>query len=170
MHKLLSSVLLLFSLVVVGCQHNKGSQSAVSYLNDTVSVDSSQLQIRPHYAQGFTVAYRSGICLVDIHDPQLADGEVFRYALVKRGAKPADVPAGYTIIETPVRSVICMTTLQLSNFIKLSETSHVVGVTSTRHLFNKQMNAQIENGQTRRIGIEGNFNNEMVMALDPGGG
>ena len=167
MHKLLSSVLLLFSLVVVGCQYNKGSQSAVSYLNDTVSVDSSQLQIRPHYAQGFTVAYRSGICLVDIHDPQLADGEVFRYALVKRGAKPADVPAGYTIIETPVRSVICMTTLQLSNFIKLSETSHVVGVTSTRHLFNKQMNAQIENGQTRRIGIEGNFNNEMVMALDP---
>ncbi len=167
MYKISPCILFFLILIMTGCQPNKGRQSTASYSDNAELVDSSQLQIKPRYAQGFTINYRHGMCLVDIHDPQLAEGEVFRYALVRRGTGSVSIPDGYTVIETPVRSVICMTTLQLSNFIKLDETSHVVGVTSTRHLFNKQMNAQIESGHTQRIGIEGNFNNEMVLALNP---
>lgn len=167
MHKISSCIMLFFILIVTGCQPNKGKQTTASHSDIAEPADSSQLQIKPLYAQGFAISYRSGMCLVDIHDPQLAGGEVFRYALIRRGNSSANVPDGYTPIETPVRNVICMTTLQLSNFIKLNETSHVVGVTSTRHLFNKEMKAQIESGHTQRIGIEGNFNNEMVMALNP---
>lgn len=50
-----------------------------------------------------------------------------------------------------------MTSLQLSNFIKLGAMDRVVGITSTRFLFNKDMQRQVDEGLTRRIGIGGKF-------------
>ena len=66
-----------------------------------------------------------------------------------------------------MRHVICMTTLQLSNFIALDATSYVTGITSTRHLFNEKMNEQLKNGQTSKIGIEGNFDTEVIINANP---
>ena len=60
-----------------------------------------------------------------------------------------------------------MTSLQLSSFIKLGELDAVVGITSTRHLFNEEMNRRLEDGRTHKIGIEGNFDNEVIMAVNP---
>ena len=60
-----------------------------------------------------------------------------------------------------------MTSLQLSNFIKLDAHEYVVGVTSTRHLFDSTINAQLENGHTSKIGIEGNFDNEVILNIHP---
>ncbi|MCD8194156.1 MAG: ABC transporter substrate-binding protein, partial [Tannerellaceae bacterium] len=119
------------------------------------------------YAKGFSVVEGDGFHLVDIQDPVGESDAVYRYALVPRGGDRTGIPELYTIVETPVRSVICMTSLQLSNFIKLGQQDKVVGITSTRFLFNEQINEQLKNGQTRKIGIEGNFDSEVVMALDP---
>ena len=60
-----------------------------------------------------------------------------------------------------------MTSLQLSNFIKMGELDKVVGVTSTRHLFNREMNERLKSGKTVKIGIEGNFDNEVIMSMNP---
>lgn len=117
-------------------------------------------------AGGFEVRYADGVTLLDIHDPENIEAESFHFALVQRGANP-DLPQGYTRIETPVNSVICMTSLQLSNFIKLGLLDKVVGITSTRHLFNKDMKARLKEGKTHKIGIEGNFDNEVIISLDP---
>ena len=57
--------------------------------------------------------------LVDIHDPQKESSSTFHYALVPKGIKPVGIPSDYTVIETPVEHVMCMTSLQLSNFIRL---------------------------------------------------
>ena len=124
-------------------------------------------EVIPRYAQGFELAYKDQYILVDIRDPQNEESASFHYALVKRGTRPTGIPKRYTVIELPVRSVICMTSLQLSNFIKLGALDKVVGITSTRHLFNKEMNRRLEEGKTMRIGIEGNFDNEVVMSMNP---
>lgn len=60
-----------------------------------------------------------------------------------------------------------MTSLQLSNFLKLDIPEKVVGITSTRHLHNEKMNEQLKEGKTHKIGIEGNFDNEVIMAINP---
>ena len=78
-----------------------------------------------------------------------------------------DLPEDFEIIRVPIRKAICMTSLQLSGFIKLGETDHVVGITSARHLFNQEINQRIEQGLTAKIGIEGNFDNEVIISLDP---
>lgn len=119
------------------------------------------------YARGFKVVHKEGYRLVDIQDPQNASSEVYRFALVPRGEKPEGVPADYTVIEVPVRRVICMTSLQLSNFIKMGALDKVVGITSTRHLFNKEIKKQLKEGVTRKIGIEGNFDAEVIMDANP---
>ena len=122
--------------------------------------------IAPRYAEGFKVSYTDAGCLVDIQDPQREESGSFRYCLMPRGAE-AVAPEGYERIEVPVERVVCMTSLQLSNFICLDELERVVGVTSTRHLFNREMNLRLSDGRTQKIGIEGNFDNEVILGIDP---
>lgn len=124
-------------------------------------------KVNPVYAEGYKVKYIENGCLVDIQDPQNLNSQSFHYALVTRGAKALNIPEGYIEIEVPIRSVICMTSLQLSNFIKLGELDKVVGITSSRHLFNKEMKQRLESGKTHKIGIEGNFDNEVIMGVNP---
>ena len=126
-----------------------------------------QTEIHPLYAKGFRVSYADDYVLVDLQDPQQEESSTFQYALVKRGTHPDGIPKMYTIIEIPVRSAVCMTSLQLSNVTKLNAQDRVVGITSTRHLFNPQINKQLKEGATARIGIEGNFDNEVIMAMNP---
>ncbi|KKB51217.1 hypothetical protein HMPREF1212_01947 [Parabacteroides sp. HGS0025] len=157
----------LFALLAASCA-SKGNQQEKENASSqqTITVD-SKVQITPEYADGFQLTYADGYILMDIHDPQNEESTHFLYALVPRGTKPEGIPTDYMVIETPVRSAICMTSLQLSNFIKLGAEDKVVGITSTRHLFNQTINDQLKEGKTAKIGIEGNFDNEVIMSINP---
>lgn len=157
----------LFALLAASCA-SKGNQQEKENASSqqTITVD-SKVQITPEYADGFQLTYADGYILMDIHDPQNEESTHFLYALVPRGTKPEGIPTDYMVIETPVRSAICMTSLQLSNFIKLGAEDKVVGITSTRHLFNRTINDQLKEGKTAKIGIEGNFDNEVIMSINP---
>ena len=165
MKKLIWASGLLLLLTVTACQ-NKHKQGSGNLEHKTLT-DSSIVKIIPEYAQGFKITYTDQACLLDIQDPQNKESQSFHYALVPRGVEAENIPADYTVIETPIRSVICMTSLQLSNFIRLDACDYVVGITSTRHLFNKEMNGRLKAGKTSKIGIEGNFDNEVIMSINP---
>lgn len=155
--------------VLFGCKSKKNSDAADTSNADSALVADSNVCIVPKYAKGFQVTYTDkGYCLLDIKDPQKEEGgDSYHFALKPRGVNIDETPAGYTVIETPVRSTICMTSLQLSNFIKLDELDAVVGITSTRHLFNADMQKRLDDGKTHKIGIEGNFDNEIIMGINP---
>lgn len=152
---------ILFTLVIAfsGCNQNKNAKT----IGERNIADSMNIK----YAKGFKVISSANYKLVDITDPSGESDMHYKYALVNRGSNKECIPADYQIIEIPVRSVICMTTLQLSNFIKLNALDKVVGITSTRFLFNEQMNRQLKEGKTSKIGIEGEFDNEAILALNP---
>lgn len=156
--------------LLFGCKARNNSNTNKSDNTDsTFTYKSKNAQIVPQYAKGFNVTYTNdGYCFLDIRDPQKEEGgETFHFALKPKGVKASDIPQGYTVIETPVKSTICMTSLQLSNFIKLDELDAVVGITSTRHLFNQEMQKRLDEGKTHKIGIEGNFDNEIIMGINP---
>ena len=152
---------ILFTLVIAfsGCNQNKNAKT----IGERNTADSMNIK----YAKGFKVTSSENYKLVDITDPSGESDMHYKYALVNRGSNKEGIPADYQIIEIPIRSVICMTTLQLSNFIKLNALDKVVGITSTRFLFNEQMNRQLKEGKTSKIGIEGEFDNEAILALNP---
>lgn len=137
------------------------TQTAMAMVVDTA-------KIIVHYAERFSVDYiNSDVCLLNIQDPHNEKSASYKFALIKKGCEYENIPEEYVRIGYPINSAICMTSLQLSNFIKLNATDAVVGITSTRHLFNKKIKEQIETGQTIRIGIEGNFDNEKIMGINP---
>lgn len=167
MNKFLVGGCLLLSVLAISCtSRNSGSGEKATEVA-TVQTSFSKEQIKPRYARGFGLTYADSYVLVDIQDPQSEESATYRYALVKRGTRPEGIPSDYTVIETPIRSAICMTSLQLSNFIKLDALDKVVGITSTRHLFNGEMNKRLKEGKTAKIGIEGNFDNEVIMSMNP---
>ena len=110
MKQFLIGCALLACISFAGCRP-KNNQNVTTVTCE--AADTSSIRITPVYAKGFRVTYTPTCRLVDISDPQKEGGESFHYALVPRGVKPENIPADYTVIETPVKSVICMTSLQL---------------------------------------------------------
>lgn len=141
------------------CKNTSSNVEIIQAIADTT--------ITVRYAKGFTVSEYNGYRLVDMQDPDGISEQTYHYAFVPKGVVPKDLPTGYTVIETPVRSIICMTSLQLSNFIKLDQLDKIVGITSTRFLFNEEMKKRIEEKKVSQIGIEGNFDAEIIMSLNP---
>ncbi|MBP5277632.1 MAG: ABC transporter substrate-binding protein [Prevotella sp.] len=162
-----TSRLLLITLTAVffaSCkQVNTTTVSDHSAGDDTVTVDIQ-------YAEGFKVSQEEGFRLLEITDPQRDDEEkekTYRFALIPRGSKPQGIPDDCTAIETPVKGVICMTSLQLSGFLKLQALDQIVGIASAKRLFDKELKKRLEEGKIMKIGKEGNFDDEIVLASNP---
>lgn len=165
-HSFFSLVLCLCLLLLASCHGGKKSGAAQADMAGT-PIDSTSA-LAPAYAKGYALRrLAGGITLVDIKDPQSATATAYRFALVTDSSDRTEVPEGYAPVRVPVRSVVCMTSLQLSNFIALDACGFVSGITSTRHLFDPEMNRRLEEGKTLRIGIEGNFDNEVILAISP---
>ncbi|MBQ9677670.1 MAG: ABC transporter substrate-binding protein [Prevotella sp.] len=157
---------LLLSLLLVSCGGKKstGGVNEVSYTGDSASL------IRPQYAKGFTVKYlENGVRLVDVADPQKDEDKMpvsYQFALVPKGSD-AETPEGYTKVEVPVERTIVMTMLQLSNFTALDAHDVVKGITGTKNLFNKDIRKRVKDGSIVKIGMEGNFDTELILAANP---
>ena len=147
-------VLMLSALMCVGsCQSGKTSSG-----QDASAVIDSMAEISVKYATGFSVRDTTGIRLVDV-------GDKYHFALVHNS--DVSVPEGYTKIKVPIERTICMTALQLSNFTILDAHDVVKGITGTKNLFNKDILARVKDGRIVKIGMEGNFDTEMVLAANP---
>ena len=163
MQKLTYIPMLLLLALLFSCGNSQNKTGLNLVMDGTA--DSSAM-IAPQYAKGFNVKYADNITLLEINDPENKEAEQFHFALVDKSFK-GEIPNGYTRLNIPIRSAICMTSLQLSNFLKLDIPEMVVGITSTRHLHNQKMNQQLKEGKTHKIGIEGNFDNEVIIAINP---
>lgn len=165
----------MFVTAVAVSSCNGGAGKHVSDVGEeSVAVSDSASVVVPQYAKGFTVMYLDGgIRLVDISDPQKATdgkkkskGMQSRFALVPRGMS-ATVPEGYVKVEIPVRRTIVMTMLQLSNFTILDSHDVIKGLTGTKNLYNADILERVKRGDIVKIGMEGNFDPELIMAAAP---
>ena len=163
MQKLTYIPMLLLLALLFSCGNSQNKTGLNLVMGSTA--DSSAM-IAPQYAKGFNVKYADNITLLEINDPENKEAEQFHFALVDKSFK-GEIPNGYTRLNIPIKSAICMTSLQLSNFLKLDIPELVVGITRTRHLHNQKMNQQLKEGKTHKIGIEGNFDNEVIIAINP---
>lgn len=138
----------------------RSGKAQTQILSDSVA------SVKINYAKGFKLQQFKDFILLRIKDPQSAGSSEYCFALRTQGAHP-DLPPGVTAIDLPVKHLICMTSLQLSNFIRLNATETVVGISSTRFLKNDRIKQQLAEGKTQKIGIEGNFDPEIILNLSP---
>ena len=132
----------------------------------------SVVNIEVKYATGFSVRDSADVRLVEVGAPtlqsataSLRQGGKYHFALVH--SDDVAVPEGYTKVRVPITSTICMTALQLSNFTILDAHDVVKGLTGTKNLFNEDILQRVKDGRIVKIGMEGNFDTEMVLAANP---
>ena len=130
-------------------------QKNIAAPSDAASADSL---VCPKYATGYQVKDSAGVRLVNV-------GKDYHFALV--ASEGVEVPDGYQKVCVPIKSTICMTALQLSNFTILDAHGVVKGLTGTKNLFNKDILERVKDGRIVKIGMEGNFDTEMVIAANP---
>lgn len=149
--------------LMTACKQTPSGQAGV---NDTDSAGVMPLE----YAKGFQVkTLENGVKLVDVADPQTDEDRMpvsYHFALVQKGTK-AEVPEGYTKVEVPVERTLVMTMLQLSNFTVLNALDVVKGITGTKNLFDKDIRQRVDDGRIVKIGMEGEFDTELILAANP---
>ncbi len=149
-----TAFLLLMAAVLCSCLGRGGKAQG----NGETTGSDSIVPIEVRYATGFTVSDSADYRLVDI-------GQTDHFALVHN--LDTQVPEGYTKVRVPISSTICMTALQLSNFTLLNAHDVVKGITGTKNLFNRDILQRVDEGKIVRIGMEGEFDTELVLAANP---
>ena len=151
MKKILAFYTIVVCIIMGYSCSNKGKTAATGKAETDVA-------IMPKYATGYTVKDSAGARLVDV-------GKDYHFALV--ATDDAAVPDGYTKVCVPIKNTICMTSLQLSNFTILDAHDVVKGLTGTKNLFNDDILQRVKDGRIVKIGMEGNFDTDMVLAANP---
>ncbi len=146
--------ILTLAAVLCACSSKGGGARG----NGEAADNDSLVGVTIKYATGFTVRDTAGIRLVDV-------GGSDHFALVQ--SDDASVPDGYQRVRVPISRTICMTALQLSNFTVLDAHGVVSGITGTKNLFDKDILQRVKDGRIVKIGMEGNFDTEMVLAANP---
>ena len=146
-------ILLMAALLTVACGQRTASGPTAA---DGDSATDGAIEVK--YATGFSVSDSADVRLVSV-----STGE--RYALVSSDA--TRVGDGWVKVVVPIRRCICMTSLQLSNFTALDAHDVVTGITGTKNLFNADILKRVDDGRMVKIGMEGNFDPELVMAAAP---
>lgn len=116
----------------------------------TASAYSDTIEIR--YAKGLEVSYQEDGIHVRISNPDPS----------AKHSKAEEL-----IITKPATRFICTTALQLGNFEVLGLEDKIVGMNSLKNLFSPTMKKQMKDGSTVKIGKEGNFDLETVIAAEP---
>lgn len=134
---------------------NSGTQLSLQYdsLRQLAGNYGERIEIR--YAKGLKVEYTADSVRIHISNPDQKDGQ-----------KAATV---ITVAQKNLKAKRFLTTtaLQLGNFEVLGMESDVVGINSLRNIFSEKIRQQLDEGKTLRLGKEGNFDVETVIALKP---
>ncbi|MBR2150899.1 MAG: ABC transporter substrate-binding protein [Prevotella sp.] len=146
---------LLLLVLLASCSSRRQTHGDVQ---DALQTDSAMTCPEVKYATGFIVRDSAGIHLLTV-------GKKDRFALVR--SSTTVVPEGYTKVVVPIRSVILMTALQLSNFTILDAHDVIKGITGTKNLFDKDIMQRVKDGSIVKIGMEGNVDTELVLAANP---
>ena len=142
------------AVFVCSCAGRSGNTAQGSGTDEADSIVSIEVK----YATGFSVRDSADVRLVTI-------GESDRFALVRNDG--VAVPNDYVKVRVPITRTICMTALQLSNFTVLDAHDVVKGITGTKNLFNEDILARVADGRIVKIGMEGEFDTELILAANP---
>lgn len=154
----------LFSVVLYSCANanysnvqNNGIGLSLQYDSLRQLSDNYADRVDIRYAKGLKVEYTSDSVHIYISDPEVNTVKNKSYTLVTVPRKPAGLRKRF----------VTTTALQLGNFEVLGMESSVVGINSLRNIFSSKVRSQLEEGKTKRLGKEGNFDVETVMLLKP---
>jgi iron complex transport system substrate-binding protein len=119
------------------------------------------------YAKGFRIAYVGNYKVITIQNPFDSKSPAVRYLLVPRGvARPAGYPDAQ-VIETPLRSLVALSSMHVALADFLGSADFVAGVGSFKYVSAPRVRQRIAAGQVYEVGQGKELNNELLVAHHP---
>jgi iron complex transport system substrate-binding protein len=119
------------------------------------------------YAKGFRIAYVGNYKVITIQNPFDPKSPAVSYLLVPRGvARPAGYPDAQ-VIETPLRSLVALSSMHVALADFLGATDLVAGVGSFKYVSAPSVRQRIAAGQVYEVGQGKELNNELLVAHHP---
>jgi len=121
------------------------------------------------YAEGFSVEERDGYTAVEVSRRWEEGNEASRYALISRSVKieELDIPDGFRVIRTPVRSMIALSTTYLYPLVRLDTLDSLIAVDNHGYVYNKKVRRRIENDGIAEVGNGPTVDLERIVSLEP---
>ncbi|PRY96220.1 ABC transporter substrate-binding protein [Marinilabilia salmonicolor] len=152
--KLCSSLLLIVFFLSCSVKQQKGQSASGNIEN-----------IELKYAHEFSLQKQGNRHLLTVFmDEDHSDQSARKFTLVKDSADAAGIE---NVIHVPCKKIVCVSSTQLAYFFALEDIDDIVAINSSRYLFHEEMNARVAEGKVKQIGKEGNFNLEVLAALNP---
>jgi iron complex transport system substrate-binding protein len=155
------ALLLLFCLLFMGCNLKHPADRFFHGFNN------------PHtepvlYARGFALQTDGYNVLVTIRNPwQNARNVEYFYFLSDTADKSRILDENHSIIKTPVRKVVCLSTTHIGFISFLHETNSVIGISGRNLVANEELQAMILTNDLPDVGYDENLNFELILNLKP---
>jgi iron complex transport system substrate-binding protein len=121
----------------------------------------------PRYAKNFEITDFPTHRIATIRNVQRGSKATHQYALVPKGAPLPKLPAGITVIRTPVERVVVMETVYIGYLDALDLLDTIIGAATADYVSNASVRAGIENGSIQKVQIGAALNIERMLLLQP---
>ncbi|MCH7658590.1 MAG: ABC transporter substrate-binding protein [Bacteroidetes bacterium] len=125
-------------------------------------------EINIAYAKGFRIVEFPGYTMLNVQNPwQGAKNISYTWYLVKSGDDMPEELLGKTVIRTPVKRIVCLSTTHLALLEFVDEISSLAGVSSPQFVTNPKVKIAVNNGDVIDVGYEKYLDFEKIVQLDP---
>ncbi len=139
----------------------------LSFLLPGTVVLAASGQVTVRYARGFRVEYKNRDTLVTVHNPWPGANTDFCYVLVPRGEEPSAEYPGCQRVETPVRSLVSLSTTHLAFLDVLGLVDRLVGFSTPDRVYTPSVRRAIKEGRIQEVGIGSSLQVETILDLNP---
>lgn len=120
------------------------------------------------YAHGFSITLIGKLRLLKVHNPwEGAKGIEYRYLLCSRNDVIPDSLKKLTVIYTPVKRIICLSTTHIAMISMIGEITSVVGVSGPSYVSDSLVRVMVANGKITDVGYDQALNYENIISLKP---
>ena len=120
-----------------------------------------------NYAEGFRIGNYQGHRHITVFSPWKRASDTLHYLLLPKEENKKDYPAHMVTVQTPVRSVVCLSTTHLAFIDLLEADSTLKGIAGTKWVTNAEIAEMIASGRIKDVGNDSHLNYELILELDP---
>lgn len=92
---------------------------------------------------------------------------VDRYYLVHASENVPEILTNQTVVRTPCRRVVCLSTTHIAFIDALNETGSIMAVSGPDYVYNTLLRAKADSGLVKDIGYESSLDFELLLNLHP---
>lgn len=153
---MISGIIIPLMLLLGSCNHQTVEQPVK---------EESMSQVLPNqYATLFEISRKGNATLFKVFHG--SDRKLLSSFYMAEAPDP-DLPSSCTFVRRTHHKFITLASTQLAYFIALDALHGLVGINSSRFLFNDQIHTMIDSGRVVRVGKEGAFDVEAILRLQP---